>query len=715
MTTSITLSRRRFLEVAGIAGGGLLVGCNLGGRRLLGAAEVDATPIATNAWVAIDPQGQVTITCHRNEMGQDVHTTLTMVVAEELEVDPRSVRVVQAGADADAYHNSLLGAQITGGSTSVRDAWDPLRRAGAGAREMLVAAAAARWGVDASECRAESGRVLHEKNGALDYGALVLDASKQSIPPEPALKTPDQYRVIGRELPRLDGAGKARGEARYGIDFAMPGMVHAALVACPVLGGRVAAFDAAAAKAKPGVRAVVDLGEAVAVVADHWDQADAALSALAPTWDEGAAAALDDEAIAATLDAGAKQAGTAIRTSGDAAAKLGGKGTLSARYSTQLLAHVTLEPQNCTARVDANGVDVWASTQFVQGAHATVVEASGAAPEAVRIHPQPIGGGFGRRLDLDFIDQSVRIAAAVPGTPVKLIWSREEDTTHDFYRPPSLHVMRGRVEKGVVSALEHKLVSPSITARLFPSFVVDGRDPFQVEGTADFSYDVPNLDLRTVMQEVGIRVGYWRSVSHAQNAFAIEGFLDELARNAGADPLEMRLAMSGNLPRQAEVLRRVAAASGYRAEASDGRAFGLASMQCYGSHVACVAAISGSADAIRIDDLWFAVDCGIAIHPDQVVAQIEGAAVTGLIQTKRAKVTVRNGRVQETNFDSFPIPRMNEVPPIHVDLVASDASPGGVGEVGTPLVAPAIGNAIFALTGKRLRDLPFEDHGVRFT
>ena len=714
MTTQLALSRRRFLEVAGIAGGGLLVGCSLGGQRLFGASDAPETPIATNAWVAIDPRGQVTITCHRNEMGQDVHTTLTMVVAEELEVDPRSVRVVQAGADAEAYTNSLLGAQITGGSTSVRDAWDPLRRAGAGAREMLVAAAAARWGVEPSACRAENGRVVHDSRGSLDYGALVLDASKRPVPAEPTLKSPDQYRVIGSALPRLDGAGKARGEARYGIDFELPGMAHAAIVACPVLGGRVVSFDAAAARSRPGVRAVVDLGEAVAVVADHWDEANAALSALAPVWDEGPAATLDDAAIAAALEAGASEPGAVIRSDGDPAASLAKDGTLSARYTTQLLAHMTLEPQNCTARVDDSGVDVWVSTQFVQGAHAVASEAAGVAGDRVRIHPQPIGGGFGRRLDIDFIEQAVEIAAAVPGTPVKLIWSREEDTTHDFYRPPSLHVLRGRVDGGVVSALEHKLVSPSITARLFPSFVVDGRDPFQVEGTADFSYAIPDLDLRTVIQEVGIRVGYWRSVSHAQNAFAIEGFLDELAHDAGADPLEMRLAMSGALPRQAEVLRRVADASGYRAKAQDGRAYGLASMQCYGSHVACVAALSGTADALRIDDLWFAVDCGIAIHPDQVVAQIEGAAVTGLIQTKRAKVTVADGRVQERNFDAFPIPRMNEVPSIHVDLVASDASPGGIGEVGTPLVAPAIGNAIFALTGKRLRDLPFEDHGVRF-
>lgn len=711
------LSRRRFLAVSASLGGGLLVGCQVGGGGLLARASAEAPDgapaFAPNAWVAIDARG-VTLTCHRNEMGQDVHTALTMILAEELEVDPRSVEVVQAPADADAYHNALLGAQITGGSTSVRDAWEPLRRAGATARVLLVEAAAARWSVDPGSCRAEDGHVHHPRHGRLAYPALAAEAAARPTPTDVPLKPSSAFRVIGRPLPRLDGAAKARGRATYGIDVVRPGMVHAALVACPVLGGRVARLDASAAKARKGVRAVVDLGEAVAVVADHWHTAQSALADLDVTWDEGAAASLDDAAIRATLEGAVDAPGAVVQQRGDPAGVLARGDALEARYTTQLLAHMTLEPQCAVAEVTADGVDVWASTQYPQGAQAVAAEAGGVEPSRVRVHAQLLGGGFGRRLDVDFIEQAVRIARALPGTPVKLIWSREEDVTHDFYRPPSLHVLRGAVGDRGLSALEHKLISPSITARLFPSFVQDGLDPFMTEGTADLSYAIPNLELRSVIQEVGLRVGYWRSVSHAQNAFAIEGFVDELAHASGRDPIELRLAMLDGLPRQAAVLRRAAEMSGYRSGASAGHAFGVASMQCYGSHVALVAELSGEADALVIEGLHFAVDCGIAIHPDQVVAQIESAAVTGLMGAIRANITLAKGRVQQSNFDSFPIPRINEVPPIHVERIETDAAPGGMGEVGTPLVAPALANAIFARTGRRIRSLPLEAGGVRF-
>lgn len=716
------LSRRRFLEVSAAVGGGLLVGCRLGsGPADEPTADTSDTsdtsagpPFAPNAWVAISPDGGITLTCHRNEMGQDVHTSLAMLLAEELEVDPRDVTIVQAPADADAYTNALLGAQITGGSTSVRDAWEPLRRAGATAREMLIAAAAARWDVSPSECRAEGGRVRHAREGELRYAALATAAAAQPVPEDVALKAVADFRVIGSGLDRLDAADKARGRTTYGIDVTQPDMLHAALVACPVIGGRVVSFDAEAPRKRAGVRAVVDLGEGVAVVADHWHTAQAALADLDVKWDEGPGAGLDDAAIRATLERGAQEPGAVVRQAGDAAGVLDRGPALEARYTTQLLAHMTLEPQNALARVGPEGVDVWASTQFSQGAQAVAAEAADVEPSRVRIHAQMLGGGFGRRLDVDFVEQAVKIAKAVPGRPVKLIWSREEDVTHDFYRPPSLHVLRGAVAKGRVSAFEHKLVSPSVTARLFPVFVNEGLDPFMTEGTADFSYEIPNLALRTVIQEVGLRVGYWRSVSHAQNAFAIEGFLDELAHAGDHDPVAFRLAMSDALPRQAAVLRRAAQDAGYQRRPAGGRAFGVASMQCYGSHVALVATVSGKHDALRLESLHFAVDCGVAIHPDQVIAQIESGAITGLIGAIRAKITLKDGRVQQQNFDSFPIPRMSEVPPIHVTRLDSDAAPGGIGEVGTPLVAPAIANAVFALTGQRIRSLPLEDAGVRF-
>ncbi|MFO0691830.1 MAG: molybdopterin cofactor-binding domain-containing protein [Myxococcota bacterium] len=728
MSEKTALTRRRFLEVSTLVGGGLVLGCQIQkspAPEAIAAREPSTKPFEPNAWISIASNGTVTLTCHRNEMGQDVHTSLAMLLAEELEVDPHQVTIVQAPVDPAHYINALLGGQITGGSTSIRDAWEPLRRAGATARTMLVATAAARWQVPASECRAENAAVHHPTKGSLRYAELADEAARQPVPTDVALKPPSAFRVIGKPLDRLDGADKARGRTRYGIDVALPGMLRAALAACPVLGGKVASFDAAKAMSRPGVRAVVDLGEGVAVVADHYFTARQALADLEIHWDEGPTAQLDSAAIQASLEQAAKSPGAVVRQAGDAAGALARKrgGVLSARYSTQMLSHMTLEPQSAVALVhpngdpntpDQGGVEVWASTQFPQGAQGIAAAVAGVDPARVQIHSQPIGGGFGRRLDVDFIGQAVKIAMAVPGTPVQLLWTREDDVTHDFYRPPSLHVVRGAVEGGRIAALEHKLVSPSITNRAFPGVVKDGIDPFMTEGTVNLSYSIPDLDLRSVIQEVGIRVGYWRSVSHAQNAFAIESFVDELARAAGRDPVAFRLAMLGEMPRQAAVLERAAQEAGYAAKTGRGRAFGVASMACYGSHVALVAELSGTAAAIKLERLTFAVDCGIAIHPDQVVAQIEGAAVTGLIGALRTKVTVKNGRVEQSNFDDHPIPRMSDVPPIRVVRLENEETPGGIGEVGTPLVAPALANGVFALTGKRIRSLPLEDGGVVF-
>lgn len=728
MSEKTTLTRRRFLEVSTLVGGGLVLGCQIQkgpSPEVMAARKPSTTPFEPNAWISIASNGTITLTCHRNEMGQDVHTSLAMLLAEELEVDPRKVTIVQAPVDPAHYINALLGGQITGGSTSIRDAWEPLRRAGATARTLLVATAAARWQVPAEECRVENAAVHHPTKGSLRYAELADEAARQPVPTEVALKPASAFRVIGKPLDRLDGADKARGRTRYGIDVTLPGMLRAALAACPVLGGKVVSFDAAKAKSRKGVRAVVDLGEGVAVVADHYFTARQALADLDIRWDEGPAAKLDTGTIQASLEHAASSPGAIVRQAGDAAGALARRrsGVLSARYSTQMLSHMTLEPQSCVALVRPNGktktpgldgVEVWASTQFPQGAQGIAAAAAGIDPARVKIHAQPIGGGFGRRLDVDFVGQAVKIAMAVPGTPVQLLWSREDDVTHDFYRPPSLHVVRGAVEAGRIAALEHKLVSPSITSRAFPGVVKDGIDPFMTEGTVNLSYSIPNLDLRSVIQEVGIRVGYWRSVSHAQNAFAIESFVDELARAAGRDPVAFRLAMLAEMPRQAAVLERAAKEAGYAAKTGRGRAFGVASMACYGSHVALIAELSGTAAAVKLERLTFAVDCGIAIHPDQVLAQIEGAAVTGLISALRTKVTVKNGRVEQSNFDDHPIPRMSDVPPIHVVRLENEETPGGIGEVGTPLVAPALANGVFALTGKRIRSLPLEDGGVKF-
>ncbi len=508
------------------------------------------------------------------------------------------------------------------------------------------------------------------------------------------LKPASEFTLIGKPLPRLDGADKARGKTTFGIDVVQPGMVYAALAACPVLGGKVASFDAAAVEKRPGVKKVVSIGEGVAVVADHYWTARKALGDVKIQWDEGPTAKLDSAAISAALEGSAGKPGAVVKQTGNAEAAYASAKPVEAKYSVQMLSHATLEPQNCVARVGPDGVDVWMSTQFPQGAQGAAAEVGGVKPEQVRIHPQFIGGG--------------------PGTPVKLIWSREDDMTHDFYRPPSLHVMKGAVDKGRVVALSAKMVSPSITARMFPVFVKDGLDGFMTEGTANLTYDIPNLDLRSVIQEVGVRVGYWRSVSNALNAFAVESFMDELANASGQDPLALRLAMLEKMPRQRAVLERVARDSGYKAKAAGGRGFGIASMECYGTNVAMVAEVSGGPDKVKLEKITVCVDIGLAVHPDQVVAQLEGGTVTGLINTLRSKITVKDGRVVQTNFHDFRLPRMSDVPPIAVIVLEGGGPPGGIGEVGVPLVAPAVANAVFALTGKRIRTLPLEDGGITF-
>ncbi|HTO08968.1 MAG TPA: molybdopterin cofactor-binding domain-containing protein [Myxococcota bacterium] len=706
MSAAVGWSRREFLKVSAVAGGGLMLGVRLG------SAAEPAGPFRPNAWITIGTDGGITLVSHRNEMGQDVHTSLAMLLAEELAVSPQRVSVAEAPPDP-VYLNKLMGAQITGGSTSIRDAWLPLRRAGATARTMLVAAAAGRWKVPAAECRAENGTVVHgDKSYA--YGELAAEAAGQPVPREVPLKSASDFSVIGTALPRLDAADKARGRTLFGIDVQQPGMVHAALAQCPVLGGKVASFDAGGVQSRPGVRKVVDIGEGVAVIADHYWTARLALADVKITWDEGPAAKLDTAAIYAALEAAKDEAGALIRQAGDPAEVFSRSQPIQLWYQSQMLAHVSLEPPNCLARVSGDGVDVWTSTQFPQGARSIAAQAAGVEAERVRIHPQFIGGGFGRRLDVDFIGQAVAIAKQLPGVPVKTIYSREDDVTHDFYRPPSLHRMRAVLDGGKLSALTLTMISPSITQRAFPGAVKDGKDGFMTEGLVDFTYDIPNLELRTVIREVGIRVGYWRSVSNALNAFAIESFVDELAHTAGRSPVDFRAELLSSQPRQKAVLLRAVKESGFSTEAGPGRAFGIASMQCYETHVALVAEVSGTANKLKLEKLTYAVDPGIAVHPDQIVAQLESGAVSGLINAVRSKVTVKHGRVEQSSYDSFPIPRMAEMPRTEVVLMPSGDPPGGMGEVGVPLVAPALANAVFALTGKRIRSLPLEDGGVKF-
>jgi len=709
------MERRSFLQLGATAAGGLILGFHLPAAR---AAGLPAGPFALNAWIRVDTDNRITFINPRNEMGQDVYTSLAMLLAEELEVPVANLVIEQAPPGA-AYTNRLLGAQMTGGSTSIRDAWLPVRQAGAAVRLLMLNAAARTWQVDVARLEARNGYVHNTNGNRLSYGWLAAMASTLgvSLAENAPLKAPAAFTQIGsRSQKRLDTFAKVRGERLFGIDVRQPGMLHAALAQCPVAGGRVASVDASAARAMRGVRDVIDIGEGVAVVADHFWTALRARDALKIEWDRGTGAALSDAGIAAALRAGSKEAGAVARAAGDVDSALPRAARrIEAEYELPLLAHAALEPMNCVARVSEDGCDIWTSTQFPEAARRVAAARSGVDSERVRVHPQLIGGGFGRRLEVDFIAQAAAIAKAVPGVPVKLQWTREDDTTHDFYRPPSLHLLRGGLDaKGKLLALDHLMVSPSVTERAFPGVVKGGLDPFMTEGVANLRYAVPNLRSRVVIKDTGVRVGYWRSVSNALNAFAIESFVDELALAARRDPLAFRMELLAEQPRQRAVLEKVAAMSGWSRPRAAGTALGLASMECYDTHVALVAEVARRGKGVRCARVWVAVDPGIAVRPDQIVAQIESAVVTGLMGCLHNRISIVAGEVQQHNFDEFQPLRMSGTPEIAVEIVAGGDAPGGMGEVGTPLVAPALANAVAKLTGKRVRKLPFGEAGISF-
>jgi len=707
------MERREFIKLSLTAAGGLSLGFYLPGPRAAAAAV-----FAPNAWLRIDPDNRITFICPQNEMGQDVHTALAVLIAEELGVPVASLVIVQAPA-APAYSNAMLGGQLTGGSTSVRHAWLPLRQAGAATRSLFVAAAARTWAVDAATLGVDAGHVTGPGGKRLSYGALAATAATLPAPAldKVRLKAPASFTQIGKAgQKRLDTPAKLRGDRLFGIDAKQPGMVHAALAQCPVIGGTVVSVNDSKARVMPGVRAVINLVDGVAVVADHFWTAKKARDALEVKWRVGAEGSVSSESVARALENGTRLPGVIARENGDVAAGLQRAARkFEARYELPMLAHVALEPMNCLALVANGACDIWTSTQFPEGAKAAAAARSGVQPESVRIHPQFIGGGFGRRLETDVIGQAAAIAKAMPGVPVKLIWTREDDTTHDYYRPASLHTLEGGLDKdGNLVALHHRMVSPSATARAFPAFVQDGLDPFMTEGAVNLTYAIPHFRTSALIQDTGVRVGFWRSVSHALNAFAFESFMDELAQAAGKDPVAFRLALLRSQPRQRAVLSKVAEMAGWGGPASRDRALGVASMECYGTHVATVAEVVRQGDNVRCERMWVAVDPGIAVRPDQVQAQIVSGVITGLTGALRNRITIRDGRIQETNFHQFEPLRMAQAPRIEVAIVASGGEPGGMGEVGTPLVAPALANAVARLTGKRVRSLPFSAAGVAF-
>jgi isoquinoline 1-oxidoreductase subunit beta len=703
MTTPKNPARRKFLRSSAAVGGGLIIGVSL---PVMFTDAQAASSTAMNAWVRIGSDNSVTILCARSEMGQGVVMALPTLVAEELEVDLNRIKV-EFAPPGEVYINAMLGGQITGGSTSVRDGWDRLRIAGAQARTMLTEAAAQKWGVDAAKCSARNGAVTGPGGKKASYGQLAEAASQLTPPKEVKLKDPSQFRYIGKPLKRLDTAGKINGTTEFGIDVKLPGMLHAALAQCPVIGGKVASLDDSKAKALPGVRHVVRITDGVAVVADSWWQAKQARDALNITWDEGPNKGLSSEGVFRGLGEAMSKPAASIRQQGDVAAAMKSAAKpVQATYRMPFLSHSPLEPMNFTADVRKDSALLIGSIQFQQMALGMAAAITGLKPEQITIKTTYLGGGFGRRIDLDYMAQAVEISKAI-GAPVKLIWTREDDLTHDFYRPASLTQMSGALDaNGKPVALSLKMTSPSVTARLFPPLVKDGIDPLMTEAIL-VPYDIPNQSVGTVIHDTGLRVGYLRSVSHALNVFANESFIDEMAVAAGKDPYEFRLALLDKQPRFANVLKLAAQKAGWGKPLPKGRARGIALMEGYETYMAQVAEVSVKDGRINVHRVVVAVDLGRMVNPNIVEQQIESNIVFGLTALLYGDITLKDGRVQQTNFDTFQLLRMPETPRIEMHIVKSTEKPGGIGEPGMALLPPAVANAVYALNGQRLRTMPF--------
>ncbi len=716
MTARAPVTRRDFLEQAGKLSAGLLIAVHIPSTRrwrvVPAEAEVETGPFAPNAWLTILPDNTVHVMVDRSEMGQGVATSLPMLIAEELEADWATIQIAFAPADK-SYFNPLFGMQGTGASTSVRAAFNPLRKAGAAAREMLITAAATTWGVDRATCRAEKGAVIHPVKGLrLTYGQLVDKAAALPVPQDVPLKDPKDWKILGTGVLRLDTPAKVNGSAQFGIDVKVPGMLVAVVARCPVIGGKVKTFDATKAKAVPGVKQVVQISSGVAVVADGYWPAKKGRDALVVTWDDGPNTKLSSAGIAKQLSDRATKPGAVARHDGDPDAALAAapeKRKLDATYETPFLAHATMEAMNCTAHVRADGVDIWAPTQFQTGAQGLGAALGGVPPEKVKVHTTFLGGGFGRRFEMDFISEALETSKAT-GSPVKVIWSREDDMHHGQYRPVSHHRMRAAIDAdGRPVAWTHRIVAPSIMARLFPANVKNGLDPEAVEGGVEMPYDIPAVGVDYAMVDTGVPVGFWRSVNNSFNAFAVESFIDELAHAAEKDPYLYRRSMLRKSPRHLRVLELAAAKAGWGTPLPAHRARGIAVWKSFDSYVAQVAEVSINGDgAIRVHRVVCAFDCGPVVNPLTVEAQAQSAIVFGLTAALFGEITIAGGRVQQSNFHDYRMLRMREMPVVEVHIVQTTDPQGGVGEPGTPPIAPAVCNALFALTGKRIRSLPIK-------
>jgi isoquinoline 1-oxidoreductase subunit beta len=698
---AINECRRDFLKSGAAMGGALVISFVLPGAARL--VEAATAPFQPNAYIRVTPDNAVTVIVGQSEMGQGVSTAIAMLVAEELEADWSKIRIEQAPADP-AFANPMLKNQVTGGSTSVHGFWEPMRKAGATAREMLIAAAAETWQVDRSNCRAENGKVIHATGKKLSYGQLASKAATLPAPSAVALKDPKDFKLLGKSAKRLDSPGKVNGTAQFGMDVRLPGMLTAVVARSPVAGGKLASYNADKARALPGVKHVVQIGSGVAVVADGYWAAKQGRDALEIQWDEGANAGLSSAAIRKAMSELVDKGGAVARKDGDKSAATAAK-TIEAIYEAPYLAHACMEPMNCTAWVKPDGVEIWAGTQ-AQGKNQKVLsEVIGVKPEQVKVHTLLLGGGFGRRLARDFTVDAALISKAVGG-PVKLIYSREDDMKGHFYRPASRVKFTAGLDAAGNPVSYSARVSCSSIAAAAGLPLINDLDTEAVYGLDEWPYDGPNMQVEWSRYEPGIGVWWWRSTGQSQNLFFSESFIDEMAVAAGRDPFEYRRGLLTQRPRHKAALELAASKAGWGSPLPAGWARGIAACESHKSAVAQVAEVSLVDGKVKVHRVVCAVDCGMTVNPDIVRRQMESGIIFGLSAALYGKITIKDGRVEQSNFHDYPVVRMNEAPQVDVHIVPSSEKPGGVGEPGTPLIAPAVCNALFALTGRRIRTLP---------
>jgi len=706
------LNRRTFLKVS-VAGGALIVGGYLPGLRDSGAAEA-AGLFEPNIWVKIGADDSVTIMLTQLEMGQGVMTSMPMLGAEELDLDWNKIKTEWVPADPKYGNPNFGGAQLTAGSNSVRGMWKLLREAGGAARAMLITAAAQTWGVADNTCSTEKGEVIHKASGRrLRYGSLIDKAAALPVPKTVSLKSPKEFRLLGQPMPRLDIPEKVNGNAVFGLDVKRPGMLTARVVRCPVFGGKVESFNADKTKAVAGVRHVVKISSGVAVVADNYWAASKGAQALDVKWNEGPLANLSSAEIMKKYAALAEQPGKFARNDGDAPAAIKNNSRSFERvFEVPFLAHACMEPMNCTADVRSDRCDVWVPTQGQTASHQAAVAASGLPPKAVNIYTTYLGGGFGRRGEADFVSDAVETSKAV-GKPVKVIWTREDDIQHDFYRPITYVRMWGALDaSGKPAAFMQRIVQQSLMKRL-GSLPPNGVDFISVDGSASLPYDIPNIRVEYTETDPGIPYGFWRSVGASVQGYVVEAFIDELATTAGRDPYQFRRDLLSKAPRHRGVLDLVAEKSGWAKPLPAGHARGIAVMEAFGSVVGQVAEVSVTNGTVRIHKVWCAVDTGWVINPDTIKAQMEGGTIYGLTAALKGEITIQNGRVMQHHFNDYQMIRHNEAPEVEVHIVPSTEIPGGIGEPSTAIAAGALVNAISAATGKRIYKLPVRAEQLR--